>query len=63
MVMTGPTDSEIAKQFILFDEIGGMADELTYIHVSLPLNLTNIYQQDNLMKSYQRHWQTQPPIS
>jgi hypothetical protein len=47
MVMTGPTNSEIAKQFILFDEIGEMADELTYIHVSLPLNLTNIYQQDN----------------
>ena len=37
--------------FIIFDEIGQLAAGMNYIHVQLPLNLTAIYHQYEIIES------------
>lgn len=61
---TQPTHSNAARtnfdqlptgntnQFIIFQEIGEMAADLSYIHVTIPLNITTLYQQGDLYKDY-----------
>ena len=38
--------------YIVFDEIGRMASSMSYIHVVVPLNITNMYDQANFLKNY-----------
>ena len=40
------------NQFIIFQEIGEMAADLSYIHVTLPLNISTLYQQAEVFESY-----------
>ena len=40
------------NQFIIFQEIGEMAADLSYVHVTLPLNISTLYQQAEVFKSY-----------
>jgi hypothetical protein len=35
--------------FIVFDEVDQLASSMTYIHVQIPVNLTTIYQQAQVM--------------
>ena len=37
-------------QFIIFQEIGEMAADLSYIHVTLPLKISTLYQQSDVFK-------------
>ena len=40
------------SHYIVFDEIGKMASSMTYIHVMVPLNLTNLFDQAELFQHY-----------
>ena len=40
------------SHYIVFDEIGKMASSMAYIHVTVPLNLTNLYDQAELFRHY-----------
>jgi hypothetical protein len=40
------------KHFIDFDEVGQLASSMTYILVQMPVNLTSIYQQAEVMSKY-----------
>ena len=40
------------NQFIIFQEIGEMAADLSYIHVTLPLNISTLYQQAEVFEGY-----------
>ena len=38
--------------FIVFDEIGKMASSMSYVHVLVPLNISNLYDQAELFRDY-----------
>ena len=40
------------SQYVIFNAIGEMASQMMYIHVSLPLNISTLYDQANLFESY-----------
>ena len=49
---TGSPISHKQLQHIVFEEIGEMAPQMMYVHVLIPLNITTLYQQAELYKTY-----------
>ena len=46
------TSFSTPSHYIVFDEMGKMASSMAYIHVTVPLNLTNLYHQADLFKQH-----------
>ena len=49
---TGSPISHKQLQHIVFEEIGEMAPQMMYVHVLIPLNITTLYQQAELYRTY-----------
>ena len=49
---TGSRISQKQLQHIVFEEIGEMAPQMMYVHVFIPLNITTLYQQADIYKTY-----------
>ena len=47
-----PRNTLRQSQHIIFNAIGEMAAQMMYVHVNLPLNLTALYDQAQLLESY-----------
>jgi hypothetical protein len=44
--------NNLPTQKVIFDEVGKLASNLKYIHVAIPLNITTVYKQGLILKTY-----------
>jgi hypothetical protein len=47
----GKLKTEKINHFVIFEEVGQMASSMTYIHVQIPLNISNLYAQCNVYET------------
>ena len=54
------SSTETLKHFIVFDEVGQLASSMTYIHVQIPVNITSIYIQADVMRNHFKNLMNHP---